>query len=152
MRSRGVTRRCRVVESPEVMRDRVGLAEHHHQGVPRLAREQGLRQRGAALDAVEQAGQRAVVPARPGANLLEVGERQPAHQPAQLGVERTRVDEGPVDARRDGTVEAAHHDAVHRLGRIRRRDGQHRDATSARRQPRPQRRRAALAAVDEAHA
>ena len=93
-----------------------------------------------------------LVPARSGRDLLEVRERHAADQPLDVGVERARVDERAVDRGRERGVEAAHHDAVDRLGRICRRDGEDGDAAAGGAEPRPQRRHAAPAAVDEADA
>ena len=136
--------------APEVMRDRIGLAEHHHAGVPGLATQHQLGQRRAPFDAVEQARQRPLVPAPARAHLLEVRERHSSDGALHLGVEARREDEGAVDGAGDRTVEPAHHHAVHRLRRVGRGHGEDRHAPPRRGQPRPQGRRATLAAVHEA--
>jgi hypothetical protein len=135
-----------------MVRDRVRLAVHHHERVPRLAPEERRRERRAALDAVEEAREGILVPAGPGRHLLEVGEREPADQAADVGPECARVDEGAVDRRGERAVEAAHHHAVDRLGRIRRGHGEHGDPPARRREARPERRSPAPAAVHEADA
>ncbi len=123
-------RRRSIVEAPEVMRDGVGLAEHDHHGIEALAREQPRRESGAAHHAVEQPLEGGRMPARPGRDLLEVGERQPADAAANLWPERRWMHERPVDSGRQRTVPAAHHDPIDRLGRVRTGHRQHGDAAS----------------------
>ena len=149
-RSGRMARRARVVEAPEMVRHRVRLAEDDHEGVPALAPEEHPGERRAPRDAVAQTGEGGRVPAGPGGDLLEVGEGQASDEPFDLRVERTRMDEGAVDRRGERAVEAAHHHARHGFWRIGGRHGHDRDAAAGGREPRPQRGRPAMAAVDEA--
>src|SRR5262249_13938849 len=83
--SRDVPRRARIVEAPEVMRHGVGGTVDDHERVPGLAREQRSGEVRPAGDAVEQALESPRMPPRSGVELLEVAERQPAHQLPELG-------------------------------------------------------------------
>jgi hypothetical protein len=94
----------------------------------RSRREHEAREVALALDGGEDLRERVGVPARPDGQLLEVRDGVRADRARHLGVEVARMDERAVDAGRDRAVEAADHDAVHRLGRVRRRDPDHRDA------------------------
>ena len=140
------------MEAPEVVRNRVRFAEHDHERVPGLALLQHAGERRAPSDAVEQARQRHRMPTRTGRDLLEVGERHAPDDSLDVRVERTGMDERAVDGGRERAVEAAHHDTVDRLGRVRRRDRQDGDPPRGGVQVIPQRRHPPEAAVHEAQA
>ncbi|MEZ4219184.1 MAG: hypothetical protein R3E88_22155 [Myxococcota bacterium] len=153
-RARVVARRVRVVVAPVVVPDGVALAPHDHRergrallgdDPQRLEREALL-----ALDAREQRLDGALVEAGVARALVDVWAHPRPHCARDAAVE-SRVARAPlVGPGRDGGVEAAHEQAVERLGRERGGHPEHEHA-AARVADAPEERRArAIARVREA--
>jgi len=104
------------VEAPEVVRHGVRLAEHDHERVPALAREQHaasfVRR---ATPSSSRASARACQPGPVVTSWKSANGTRPT-APLEVAVERARVDEGAVDRGRQRAVEAATMTPTGRLG------------------------------------